>query len=337
VEDIVKRAQQANRNNITRANAYLQFYTECPEVHWALLAHVVSRNGGYDMTDLKGEWFSRVSTGGQPEKFFSLLERANYLIFGDAYPQLLLYQAGRNRQRNLSYLLPAFGVSTFMRPVWDHFWDTNDSEILTRALIVNEQNFIEERVIRNPKYQQSVLDSIQFKLQSLLNLTFILIPYASETGTRVAGCVVDDFAKVDDRIQTGITLYDTLFQHQANHDAMVEWLNSHPHTASRSDYWPECFSPHESLPKSEAYLPVFLDGRKSHRRVYSPKLQDVWTDVRHEPAEPGDWFRDLRHVRYVFEERKERPDDFTTKYIQSLQRVERLLVAKDAVTKTFRL
>ena len=42
-----------NKNNLNRTNAYLTFYHQHPEIHWAFLAHMVSRNGGYNMTDLK--------------------------------------------------------------------------------------------------------------------------------------------------------------------------------------------------------------------------------------------------------------------------------------------
>ncbi|MGZ4123784.1 MAG: DUF2515 family protein, partial [Tumebacillaceae bacterium] len=76
---------KGNRNNVTRTAAYLDVYQACPELHWAFLAHLVSRNGGYNMTDLKGDLISRAMEPGEAESFFQFLERANFLIFGDAF------------------------------------------------------------------------------------------------------------------------------------------------------------------------------------------------------------------------------------------------------------
>jgi hypothetical protein len=52
-----------NRNNLTRTKAYLDFYREHPELEWAFLAHMVSRNSGWNMTDLHGEWLPRLCPG----------------------------------------------------------------------------------------------------------------------------------------------------------------------------------------------------------------------------------------------------------------------------------
>ena len=140
--------EQANRNNVTRTEAYRAIYFRCPELHWALLAHVVSRNGGWNMTDLKGELIPRLISEQQRGMIFEMLERANALIFHDAYPQLLLYEAGKKAGRDWSSLLPAFGVSRFMMPVWSKFRQRGESALLTTALIVNEQNFIEGRIVQ---------------------------------------------------------------------------------------------------------------------------------------------------------------------------------------------
>ena len=45
---------RCNLNNVTRTKAYLDFYRRNPEIHWSFLAHMVSRNTGWNMTDLKG-------------------------------------------------------------------------------------------------------------------------------------------------------------------------------------------------------------------------------------------------------------------------------------------
>lgn len=75
-----------NRNNITRTQAYLAFYNRNPEIHWAFLAHMVSRNGGYHMTDLKSSNMTHLLDRAERQKFFLFLERANSAIFADAFP-----------------------------------------------------------------------------------------------------------------------------------------------------------------------------------------------------------------------------------------------------------
>ena len=42
-----------NADNLTRTAFYLAYWRAHPEVTWALLAHLVSRNAGYQMTDLR--------------------------------------------------------------------------------------------------------------------------------------------------------------------------------------------------------------------------------------------------------------------------------------------
>ncbi|PGB24080.1 DUF2515 family protein, partial [Bacillus wiedmannii] len=52
INNIKIQTEQLNKNNVTRTRAYYQFYIQYPEIHWALLGHMVSRNGGWNMTDL---------------------------------------------------------------------------------------------------------------------------------------------------------------------------------------------------------------------------------------------------------------------------------------------
>ncbi|QNG58329.1 DUF2515 family protein [Bacillus sp. PAMC26568] len=50
----------------------MHFYKKHPEIHWAFLAHMVSRNGGYSMTDLKN---------GMVKHFLSIEEITKNLSF----------------------------------------------------------------------------------------------------------------------------------------------------------------------------------------------------------------------------------------------------------------
>lgn len=60
IYNITEQTKQLNKNNVTRTRAYYQFYLQHPEIHWALLGHMVSRNGGWNMTDLKGDLYTRL-------------------------------------------------------------------------------------------------------------------------------------------------------------------------------------------------------------------------------------------------------------------------------------
>ena len=101
-----------NRDNLTRTAYYLAYWKAHPEVMWALLAHLVSRNAGYQMTDLRRQiercrrgsrWLrpigDRVNAAARAERTFGhllrFLEAGNYLIFHDAYPQLEAYAAAK--------------------------------------------------------------------------------------------------------------------------------------------------------------------------------------------------------------------------------------------------
>lgn len=81
IQSIVKHTKNLNKNNVTRTEAYFQFYTNYPEIHWAFLGHMVSRNGGWNMTDLKGDLLTKLLTPDEQLAFFSFLERGNWLIF----------------------------------------------------------------------------------------------------------------------------------------------------------------------------------------------------------------------------------------------------------------
>ena len=114
---IVAQTQLDNRNNVTRTHAYWACYRDFPELHWALLAHMVSRNGGWCMTDLRGELLPHLLNNQATGHLFSFLERANALIFQDAYPQLLLYAESKRRKLSLFHLLPHLQISAWMLPI----------------------------------------------------------------------------------------------------------------------------------------------------------------------------------------------------------------------------
>ena len=71
INNIKIQTEQLNKNNVTRTRAYYQFYIQYPEIHWALLGHMVSRNGGWNMTDLKGDLYTKILSEKDQITFFS--------------------------------------------------------------------------------------------------------------------------------------------------------------------------------------------------------------------------------------------------------------------------
>jgi hypothetical protein len=329
---IRRRTAEMNRNNITRTAAYWQFYRRFPEVHWAFLAHMVSRNSGWNMTDLRGEWLPRLIGGEQIGDLFLFLETANALIFQDAYPQLLLYAESKKRRANLFHLLPCFHVSSFMKPFWDVFWQTGSSALITVAMIVNEQNYIEPRVVQDPGFQNSVLRSFTFRAQSLLHLGPTLFPYTTPgqahggPACRLAGLIMENFANLRERIEFGKQLYLILFAFPDIHKGVLQFA-AIPHSGSRADYWPHLFGKTKT-PR---------DGRKKLRGCrllpgaepcYSPELAKVWADVPLKNPDRTDWFHDLRVLDVFASLEPPAGCDITGKYCLVLNALETAVTAK---------
>ncbi len=333
VRQIRRETDVRNRNNITRTQAYWEVYDRSRELHWALLAHMVSRNGGYQMTDLKGDLIARAMEAGEHERFFQFLERANRSIFGDAYPQLLLYEASRKQGRPLFHLLPCFAVSRFMRIIWERYWARGDEELLTIALVINEQNMVEQHVVQQERFKP-VIESFEFQAQTYLNLTQVIFPYLTEENrTELAGCVVDTFLSLTERIDTGRRLYAILFGIPEVHAGVVRFAKRTPHTASRADYFRHLYTAERSQPclLSERYDPR-VEGdalRPGAKPIYSPSLWASWPDV---PDRTGgseaDWCRSTAAAVQLFAARPSEAYNISELYMDNLKLVERAVAAE---------
>jgi hypothetical protein len=276
---IREETRSLNLNNITRTMAYLDFYLENKEIHWSFLAHMVSRNGGWNMTDLKGSLLSQLLPENKVQIFFEFLEKANAMIFYDAYAQLLLYRYSKEVGKNLFYLLPHLSVSTFMKPIWDYFWKTNHSSLLTVALIINEQYYIQSRLIENGIYKKEVLDTLLFQTQENLGFTDVLFPYkGNHHQIELAGVTVQNFEDVNARINMGKTLYGILF-HKIFTSASTFAIGT-PHTGTRADYWPDIFT--NNMLK--------IEGGKHRPYIFSPTLKQAWPTYQHEFVDQADWY-----------------------------------------------
>lgn len=319
-----------NKNNVTRTMAYLHFYEQYSEIEWAFLAHMVSRNAGWNMTDLKGQYLPYLLTKKEQEDFFNFMERGNWLIFQDAYPQLLLYEESKRRNKNLFHLLPFLGVSIFMYVLWDHYWNTGNRYILTVGLIINEQNYIEGRVIQNKHYQQKVLEKMEFKLQDLLSLNQILFPYRDKGKINIAGQTVHQFGSLKDRIALGKDLYGLLFFHDL-HKKILDWATVHPHSGSRNDFWPHLFHTIREDSPANIYKPKIKNCtlKDGVTRVYSPILEDVWKDRRHTKPEEGDWYTTSNIVHLLKKEKQKNEEDIKEQYCETLNSLELVVTAKE--------
>lgn len=284
--EIIKKIQsvtkQYNLNNITRTNAYFDFYQRHPEIHWAFLAHMVSRNGGYSMTDLKSSIIRHFLTYDQKYKLFHFLERANALIFHDAYPQLLLYEISKKQNKSYFHLLSAFQISQFMLPNWSHFLTTQNSTLLTLALVTNEQHYIEKNLMSLEKMKKDVFHSLTYIFQEKMGFSHVIFPYKRYPFLRkyvLAGVEIHDFSSVVERIDIGKQLYAILYS-KHRHKPILDFAQTIPHSGSRSDYWPH----------------IYTSRQNDDKKIKSPKLEDIWENVNHQFPETSDWFKGLAQI-----------------------------------------
>lgn len=232
VQQIKKITAKKNKDNITRTNAYFTYFKKHPEIKWAFLASMVSRNGGYNMCDLQGEYFSQILEFSIRKRLFLTYERANWLIFHDVFPQLLIYDYSTKLKRPMFHLLKYFQVSMFIQTEWEIFWKNQNQSRLTTALIINEQNVIQKPIIEHHVYKRKVFHSFLFQFEDWFHFSCVLFPTC---GGEVYGASVNGFRKLDKRIDLGKRLADILFQ-SSLFPHFYEFAESQTHTGSRYDY-----------------------------------------------------------------------------------------------------
>ncbi|MGX4669417.1 DUF2515 family protein [Cerasibacillus sp. JNUCC 74] len=262
---ITNKTKEHNRDNISRTKAYFSFYLQFPEIKWAFLASIVSRNAGWNMTDLELEPFRYLLGTKERQRLFMTYERANWLIFSDAFPQLLIYQLSRQYNKPLFHLLSSFKVSTYMVKEWFHFWKHLDEDRLVQALIINEQNVIQAPVIKQSFFKQRVFCQPPYLLQNLLIMNAVLIPTMSQ---QLFGCYVHNFTNLTNRIELGKKLASIIFSPTV-YNQTYEFAKCIEHTGSRYDY--ERFL-HLSMPRA-------------------PYLRMVYPIITHRDTIRKDWYK----------------------------------------------
>jgi len=260
---IIKKVKKHNTDNISRTDAYLKYYLQHPEIKWALVASIVSRNAGWNMTDLHLPPFRQLFGKEELYRLFMTYERANWLIFSDAYPQLLIYQYSKTVNRPLFHLLKNFQVSIFMIKEWYYFWYHQDKSRLVRSLIINEQNVIHSPVVAQSYFHDRVFRSMPYVLQNLCRMSALILP--AEEG--LYGAYVFNFTNLTSRIKLGKQIASILF-HPHIYEDILDYMLTHEHTGSRKDY--------------ERFLNISLPN--------APMLRLIFPVIKHEDDVRKDWF-----------------------------------------------
>ncbi|RDI40941.1 uncharacterized protein DUF2515 [Falsibacillus pallidus] len=335
IEHIKEKTRQLNQNNVTRTQAYFKFYLQYPEIHWALLGHMISRNVGWNMTDLKGELLTKLLSEKEQLAFFTFLERGSWLIFQDIYSQFLIYDLGVRRGKEMFHLLPFFHTSTFMETMWRYFWRSGDRYTLAIAMVINEQSYLEKRLIQNDRLQKNVTGTVGFKMYEFLRLNNILFPYypgGKEQKASLVGATSRQFTSLHKRILFGKNLYSLLFQRGEILEGVLKWAHGSPHTGSRKDYWPDLFNDiNESYPRALYKRRVkncLL--KKDANRLYSPPLKYAWPAASHDDRSEEDWFEDWSVMEYLKGEANF-DGEILTSYCKTFETIELAVMAKEAL------
>ncbi|WP_121639806.1 DUF2515 family protein [Virgibacillus sp. Bac330] len=255
-----------NQDNITRTNAYFKFYLKFPEIKWAFLASIVSRNAGWNMTDLQMTPFQYLLGKQERERLFMTYERANWLIFSDAYPQLLVYQLSKQNNKPMFDLLSLFHVSSYMIKEWHYFWKYCDKNRLVQALIINEQNVIQEPVIKQHYFQRRVFHQLPYQMQNFFMMNAVLLPSMSND---LYGAYVHNFTNRTNRIQLGKKLASLIFSPTVYKQTFL-FVKYCTHTGSRRDY--------------ERFL-------KLPKQPVTPILRMVYPIITHQETIRKDWYQ----------------------------------------------
>ncbi|MGD7021972.1 DUF2515 family protein [Rossellomorea vietnamensis] len=280
-----------NRDNISRTKAYQEYYLLHPEIKWSFLASMVSRNAGWNMCDLQGAWFPSMIDAKTRKALFMTYERANWLIFQDIFPQLLIHHYKTEIEEEMFHLFREFFVSSFMQEEWRGFWETGDRDRLMQSLIINEQNVIEEPVIGHPVYKRRVFKSKLFFLEDRFHFSSVVFP--TKRGN-LYGASVSDFRKLDSRIALGNRLSQILFKEDLYPHFKEFALSTEP-TGSRRDYERFCQdAPYTGTPllrtvyeEQEHHVHKQLEDWSKKRKVKESWFQ---RSAFEEPVKLTEWF-----------------------------------------------
>ena len=235
---------ERNVDNVARTQSYLELYAwtreHPPDLPWILMAHLVSRNAGYLMTDLARslERTKEPTMHAAMTTLFVMLERANYLIFWDAWHHVCAHLAGQSADletpRTPEFMCGAY--RRYERAIAGRVGEQVPPEVerqLVMDLVHNEQHLIEHRAVHHPELAPGL------HLLQLIELFGrdgpIILPWALRR-REPPKIRVGKFARVERRIATGARIFDEALADRRSRDAMFRWAAAHPHTGSREAY-----------------------------------------------------------------------------------------------------
>ncbi|MBA3542700.1 MAG: DUF2515 family protein [Deltaproteobacteria bacterium] len=225
---------ERNVDNVARTASYLELYAwtrrNPPDLPWIFMAHLVSRNAGYLMTDVA----RRIAAATDPmladamRNLFVLLERANFLIFHDAWHHVCAHLAG-----DTASLAPP-RTPAFMCDAWRRYEAAGaPSPARERALVLdlvhNEQHLIEHRAVHHPELAPGL--RLLFLIEATGKERPLVFPWPDATPPPEIRA--GKFAVVERRIATGTEIFDRVLADHARRAAMFDWARAHPHTGSR--------------------------------------------------------------------------------------------------------
>ena len=231
LEHMLSEIDERNADNVARTASYLELYELTRavgrELPWVLMAHLVSRNSGYLMTDLavaieRGNLpFSREAL----EELFLFLERPNFVIFWDAWWHVAHHLLGRPTKEGRT--------PRFVRDAWRRYEaaaargvDAALERALVLDLVVNEQNLIERRTVHATRFDRA--RAIVRFADAMKTERPIVLPVVP------AEIVVGGFLALDKRIAAGRRIFDEALAGRAQREAIYAWTREHPHTGSRA-------------------------------------------------------------------------------------------------------
>jgi hypothetical protein len=264
VERMLDELPERNADNVTRTASYLELYALARaagrELPWVLMAHLVSRNSGYLMSDLA----VAIERGNTPfsrealTEMFLFLERPNFVIFHDAFWHVAHHLLGRPMQEGR--------VPRFVRRAWRRYEEAAASPEVERALVFdlveNEQNLIERRTVHAPRFERARAMTRFFDATG--GERPIVLPV-----TR-AEIVVGGFLELEKRIATGQRIFDEALADPVQREAIFEWTMARPHTGSRAAYGAKATPPiREAWPRE--------------------RVRALWPDVHADPEPDPFW------------------------------------------------
>ncbi|MNC35864.1 hypothetical protein D3C75_843610 [compost metagenome] len=208
---------------------------------------------------------------------------------------------------------------------------------------MNEQHYIEDRVVQNPYFRRHVLERPTFRFQAELQETQVVFPYRQITQSRteghtpwrLCGVTLERFSRLKERIEVGKALYAILFGNPIIRGGVHAFAAAHPHTGSRADYQPALYSAaQKTSPRSVAAERLNGYGvRAGVPPFYSPRLAEAWTDRPFEAPGGSDWFTEPGQTRPFGPAKAPRALDMTGEACLGLYKLELAGILKAAVAR----